>query len=103
MESTDVVHDMGVVVLCGDWGERIEVNRGVAFGEKGDDCLETTVFEMMDGVTGRPEGIEGIAADEADPGKTDGEEEAESRLSTEMFDETKKFGDALFRVEVTES
>ena len=51
MERANVVHNMGVVVTCGDWWKWIEFNRGVALGEKGDDGLETAVFEMMEEMT----------------------------------------------------
>ena len=37
VKYADVVHEMGVIVLCGDGGKRIEFDRGIAFREKGDD------------------------------------------------------------------
>ena len=81
MKKVDVVHEICVVVACGDRRKRIEFNGGVAFREKGDDCLEAAVFKMMNGIARVAERTEGVSADEADPGKTDGDKETEIGLS----------------------
>ena len=81
VESSDIVHEMGIVGACSNRGERIEDDGSVAFGEKEDGSAEAAMFEMMKGVAGVLKRTERVAADETNPGDADGDEETEFGLS----------------------